>query len=87
MTTITVRLADVPRDVLVDLVDHGPSTALEIAERCAPPDTTVRQVQDALRLLAEMRWAALLADPASTGWAWRATDEGTAAVAAARAAE
>ena len=80
--TLTVILADAPRDVLVFLVDHGPASTGEIVAAVAPadavtPDSTVR---NACSLLVTAQWAGL------TDNGWHATEAGHAAVLGARLA-
>ena len=79
-----MTLADVPTDVLVFLVDHGPTATEAVFEALAPSGVAEHltgSVARALHLLGEIGWAHKLAP----GSAWCATVEGRRAVVEARA--
>lgn len=86
MSTLKVRLADAPTDVLVHLVDHGPATLADVAEALssnwAPDVDGLRNISYALDLLRRMGLVASLRGH----YQWTATREGIKAVRDARAA-
>jgi len=81
MSTIKVRLADCPTDVLVHLVDNGPATISVIAAAVAPPEavspaSNVSYTIDLLRRIGYVK--------GNDRYEWAATDDGIKAVAEAR---
>ncbi|MGN6609964.1 MAG: hypothetical protein ACTHMS_23510 [Jatrophihabitans sp.] len=89
MSTINVRLADCPTDVLVYLVDHGPATFDAVVAAVAPADAVAPRgkVSSALSLLVDM---GCVRPDRQRGRAqgmprlWRATPDGCSMVALAR---
>lgn len=83
MSTLKVRLADAPTDVLVHLVDHGPATVADLAalapDGCVEPRATISYAVDLLRRMGLIRGG-------GATYQWAATDEGVKAVRDARAA-
>lgn len=85
MSVIHVRFADAPTDVLVWLVDHGPTTREDLVRLVPPPDATQPSVivSSALRLLFDCGLVDV--EPCTVGSnPWRATDAGRQAVSDAR---
>jgi hypothetical protein len=83
MSTIKVRLADVPTDVLVHLVDHGPATISTLA--ALAPEGTVESKAAVSYAIDLLRRMGLVQGNGAT-YRWAATDEGVKAVRDARAA-